>query len=185
MKTIIFCHTNKRDDIELADILHRNLTAHYQLTVASPYSMSKLGSGEPLLMLETDKLPECEIPDAIFLFGEHFYPDASGAIIGSPLCIAASDNHDLLQAFAGSGAHFITCGMSPKDTFSCSGKNESSASVSLMREIVGYDGNRIEPFELVFTLPEEISAYNLLAYAAVLTLFGNITESAKSSLIIR
>lgn len=184
MKTIIFCHTNRGNDLQLADILHRNLATDYQLMVVSPTLVSKTGSGEPLLLFETNSVPECNLSDAIFLFGEHFYPETNTKISGTPLCITASDNQALLKSLAGSGAQVITCGMSPKDTFSCSGKNEASASVSLLRGITGGEGKRIEPLELVFTLPTEFSVYNLLAYAAVLTILGNISESPKESLII-
>lgn len=185
MKTILFCRTNQGNDLQLSDILHRNLPDYYRVITVSRPLVSAAGTGEPLLFLETDELPECDLPNAVLLFGEQFHPGAKQPILGTPLCITASDNQPLLQAISDSRAQVITCGMSPKDTFSCSGKNEASAAVSLLRRITNCAGDTIEPLELVFTLPEEFSVYNLLAYTAVLTLLGNLSESPKSSLIIR
>ena len=80
------------------------------------------------------------------------------------LCIAPSDNACLLRLLAKNHAHVITCGMSPKDTFTYSGKNESSISVSLQRELLNWSGDKIESMEVVFTFSEEYAGYDLPEY---------------------
>lgn len=127
MRTVVFCRTSKSRDAQLSGILHRNLPDFYHATLVSPSCITEQGEGEELLLLETQELPEASLKNAVFVFGENFVPEKAHKLNGAPLCIAASDNLPLLEGIAGSHPQVITCGMSPKDTFSCSGKSEHSA----------------------------------------------------------
>ncbi len=184
MKTVIFCHANQGNDRRLSQLLHRNLPRYYRLTALSTEQFAVRGKGKELVMLESDRIPATQLSDTILLFGENYHPKEEQTMVGMPLCIAASDNCELLQKLPKRQAQIITCGMSPKDTFSCSGKNESSASVSLLRQITLPDGRAIEPLEMVFTLKEELSPYHLLAFAALLTLLGDLPDRSNRSLTI-
>lgn len=185
MRTVVFCRTSKSRDVQLSGILHRNLPDFYHATLVSPSRITEQGEGEELLLLETRELPEAGLKNAVFVFGENFVPEKAHKLNGAPLCIAASDNLPLLEGIAGSHPQVITCGMSPKDTFSCSGKSEHSAAISLLRETASSTGKKIEPLELIFSFSEDFSVYNLLAYAALLTLLGNIPEPPESPIVIR
>ena len=185
MKIVVFCRTSKSKDIQLSGLLRRNLSGFYRVTMLSSSLMAQSGMGEDLLLLETEKLPEAGLENAVFLFGESFLPAGPLRLHGAPLCIAASDNLPLLKSIAGNGPQVVTCGMSPKDTFSCSGKSEHSAAISLLRQTVSSLGKAVEPLELIFSFSEDISVYNLLAYGALLTLLGNITEPPENPLVIR
>ena len=135
--------------------------------------------------METDRLSNIALSDAIVVFDENCLPCQELTISESCICLAASDNHNLLKILSGSHARVVTCGMSPKDTFTYSSKDEASIAVSLQRELLTLQGHPVEPLELVLSCPEEAGAYTLLFYAAILVLLGIVIECPKNELMVR
>ena len=187
MNTIVFCCNSEKKESGLFKILCRNLPQNWLVTALSNREIMITGNGKSLLLYQTNEIPILSITGnnrILLVFSENFQSGRSVVFPDGTLCIAASDNTGLLRILAKQHAHVITCGMSPKDTFTYSGKNESSISVSLQRELASWNSGRIEPMEVVFTFSQEYSDYDLLAYSAIAVLLGNLTDESDCQVIL-
>ena len=182
MQKIVFYTAEK--NAYFSRLLLQNLSDSYTITWTGEKEAFSRGSGTDLLILETDKLSNIELSDAIIVFDENCMPSQELRINGNCICLAASDNHNLLKILSGSHAKVITCGMSPKDTFTYSSKGEASIAVSLQRELLTLQGQSVEPLELVLSCPGEANSYALLFYVAILILLGIVTECPDDELTI-
>ena len=70
----------------------------------------------------------------------------------------------------------LTCGMSPKDTLTLSSISDSSAVVSVQREIKDLNHQTIEPCEIKINYENRFSDYELLSACAVLLLADKIKD---------
>lgn len=183
MKTVILCYTDQKK--LLSNLILKNLSTSYSITVINDTSVKNIGKGEHLLLTEGTKLQNIMVPNAILLFDETFEPDPNLQVDSNSICIASSNNSHLLEKLAQNHARVITCGMSPKDTFTYSSKSETAISIAIQREIYNWEGQSIEPFELVFSLEKAVRSYDLLAFAALLIISGVIKECPKMELPLR
>ena len=187
MDTIVFCSNPKQKASGLYHMLCQNLPNHRLVTTISSQKIAVCGCGQELLLVRTDKIPAfagTATEHLLLVFDESFQSEQSVSLSSGMLCVAASDNTALLQLLASCHAHVITCGMSPKDTFTYSGKNENSISVSLQRELLSRSGDKIEPMEMVFSFSKAYADYDLLAYAAVSVLLGSLPTDNSNHLIL-
>ena len=71
--------------------------------------------------------------------------------------------------------HFITCGYSPKDTFTFSSKEEERACVALMRTVSTPLG-AVDPMEIPVEFPAGTEEFAVLGAAAIRMLSGDIPK---------
>ena len=177
MQKIVFYH--EHNDKHFLSLMLKNLSAQYSVTMTGESTVLTAGSGADLFIHESIGLQTIQSPDTILIFSEHCIPSKPLSIDASAICIASSGNTDLLKTLSNTHARVITCGMSRKDTITCSSKSDYAISISLQREMLNCAGQTIEPFEFVFSLEEHYRSYELLAYAAILILLGIICECPK------
>lgn len=150
-----------------------NLSEHYCLTAFSNNGLFSVGHGKNLMLFSLPTLSYCRSDHCISILTPH-------AKLPEPLpvgttVIAASDDERQLKSLAESQIPVITCGLSSKDTFTFSSKEEESAVVALMRSIKSVYGHTIEPMEVPITFPPKTDEFTLLSYMATLILTETIS----------
>ncbi len=151
-----------------------NLSKHYCLTAFSDNGVLSVGEGKSLMLLSLPKLAYCHSDQCINILAPHFKlldPLPAGTTV-----IAASDDERQLKALAKVQIPVITCGLSSKDTFTFSSKEEESAVVALMRSIKSVYGHTVEPMEVPITFPPKTDDFTLLSYTASLILTETISS---------
>lgn len=151
-----------------------NLSEHYCLTAFSNDGILSVGQGKNLMMLSLTNLSYCRSDHCISILTPHCKlpePFPAGTTV-----IASSDDDRQLKLLAGAQIPVITCGLSSKDTFTFSSKEEESAVVALMRSVKSVYGHTIEPMEVPITFPSKTDDFTLLSYMASLILTETITS---------
>lgn len=80
------------------------------------------------------------------------------------------------------GIQVVTCGLSPKDTFTFSSRGEDSAVVSLMRAVETTAGI-VEPMEIPISFVPGAEDYPLLSTTAALVLTGQLAPRIQNGRI--
>ena len=93
--------------------------------------------------------------------------------------IVSSEEEGQLRELSRLGARAVTCGLSGKDTVTFSSREEGRAVISLMREVTGPAGIRVEPMDLPVNIPKGVGDYPILACGAALMLLGGVSETGK------
>ena len=150
-----------------------NLSEHYCLTAFSEDGILSIGQGKNLMLFSLSALSYCRADHCISVLTPHTKlpePLPAGTIV-----IAASDDERQLKSLAKAQIPVITCGLSSKDTFTFSSKEEESAVVALMRSVKSVYGHTIEPMEVPITFPPKTDDFTLLSYMASLILTETIS----------
>lgn len=150
-----------------------NLSQHFCVTAFCEGGILSLGEGQSIALFSLPKLSFCQAEHCISVLTPHSKlpePLPMGTVV-----IASSDDDGQLKALAQAQLPVITCGLSSKDTFTFSSKEEESAVVSLMRSVKSIYGHTIEPMEVPIGFPSKTDDFTLLAYMASLILTETIT----------
>ena len=126
----------------------------------------------------------CNLPPRLFLPGKPVLLFAEkGALPPRPLTggILIADAEARLSP-ALKGMLTLTCGPSPKDTFTFSGRGEEEAAVALMRTIP-LPGGAAEPMEVPIFFPAGTEDFLLLAATAALVLSDVLEEKNQRKFI--
>lgn len=130
------------------------------------------------LLCDCDRLEKCDLSDAILIFKarqkKHWNRQLS--VSQRVVSIVNEGNEKALHMLKNSLVPTLTCGMSPKDTLTLSSISESSAVVSLQREIKDLSNKVIEPCEIKINIEDRFSDYELLSACAILLLAGKISD---------
>lgn len=86
--------------------------------------------------------------------------------------IVSSESTSQLEVLSRTPAQVLACGLSSKDTVTFSSRKETRATVSLLREVRGWNGEIVEPMDIPLDIPEKCSDYPVLAAAAAAAYFG-------------
>lgn len=167
-----------RDD-PMADFLFKNLSRRFCVTCCTGERVLMRGSGRELLFLFYPELRAAEgkrglylacagrpLPEGLFL------PEGAAVIV-------SSEEEGQLRELSRLGARAVTCGLSGKDTVTFSSREEGRAVISLMREVTGPAGIRVEPMDLPVNIPKGVGDYPILACGAALMLLGGVSETGK------
>ena len=150
-----------------------NLSEHYCLTAFSDGGLFSIGQGKSLMLLSLPSLSYCRSDQCISILTPH--TNLQEPLPAGTTVIAASDDERQLKSLAKAQIPVITCGLSSKDTFTFSSKEEESAVVALMRSVKSVYGHTIEPMEVPITFPPKTDDFTLLSYMASLILTETIS----------
>lgn len=154
------------DESNFLNFLTDKLKSDFTVYSMANNSISKVGRGPDILILETSEIlgtPEgntfiivkdkcnCEIPN-----------NDSTVIINSK-------NKQILKKLINKKNHVITCGMTSKDTISCTSITDDIAVTALQRSIFNIYDEEIQPKELRINISDKDDLYHILAYAGLST----------------
>jgi hypothetical protein len=172
MTTIVLCGRNNDNviSLKLADVLGK-------------YGGAQLFDGESLirtgdknnpsfLIYVCERFPKLKIENGILLLKNNFEYDKQLVIPSGFIPVFESHNVNAAAALKGTGLIGVTCGTSCKDTLSVASLDETSATVSLQRNIKTLTDEILEPHEITIKLQKEISPFTLLTICSVLLLSG-------------
>jgi hypothetical protein len=159
----------RESDKALEEIILSQLTKTYRVTYVKNKSVVQAGHGYELVIADFTELKSLYVPECVLLLKN------GGTVPKIPLpaksiIIVNSENTEQLLALSNMAHTVITCGVSEKDTMSCSsyGGGGNTVMTSLNREITAFSGRSISPLELPLKLdkpPKDI--YYPLAYTAL------------------
>lgn len=133
-----------------------------ELTVFGSHRLALLSRLKPLIAVTAT--PEPQDPDGILLCGDAAHP----------ILIVSECGCRFLQRFP--DACIVSCGMSSRDSVSCSSIYDSRASVSVMRELPVISGGRLDVQEICVPLRSPFSAELLTIGIAALLCAGRSPE---------
>lgn len=151
-----------------------NLSEHYCLTALSEDGICSVGHGKNMMLFSLPSLSNCRSDHCISILTPHV--KLSAQLPAGITVIAASDDERQLKSLAKAQIPVITCGLSSKDTFTFSSKEEESAVVALMRNVKSVYGHTIEPMEVPITFPPKTDEFTLLSYMATLILTETVSS---------
>jgi hypothetical protein len=172
MTTIFLC--GKRSDNAVSDVLagalrQYGMVQYFNGDVLKRYSEKT----EPeFCIYDCEELPKLELPSGILLFKNSFLPTKKPEIPMGFLTVFGSHNSRAASALKGTGLIAVACGTSAKDTLSVASLTDSSACVSLQRNVRTVTGEVLEPRDISIELCRQLGPYSLLATCAVFLLAG-------------
>ena len=171
MTNIILC--GKAIDTSISCALLPALARYGGVQYYSPERLARLGDDKmQFLLYDCEKLPQIEINNGIILFKNSFDSPEQIKIPSGFLCILEMKNIHAAEMLNSTGTAAITCGTNSKDTLSIAGLNETSAALSLQRNIITVDGSILEPHDFTVKLLSKLSPSRILAVCAVLLISG-------------
>jgi hypothetical protein len=157
----------KSTDKILEEIILSQLIKTYRVTYIKNKSLVQAGTGYEIVVADTTELKSLYIPESIIVMKN------GGKIPEIPLpeksiIIANSENLEQLAALKNSNLNVITCGISDKDTLSCSSITSDSIVISLNRQITAFSGRKIQPLEIPLKFDKNLKAvYYPIAFTAL------------------
>ena len=154
-------------DTGLESLVKSNLTNTYSVTYIKENSVSRMGKGYNLLVLDAPYIEQVELSECIVVmkaYGE--VPSAS--LPEKSIVIANSENTEQLNALEAYKQSVISCGKNNRDTFSYTSLTHDGIVISLNREITAFSGKKIQPLEIPvkFTSTPD-NVYDTIAYTAL------------------
>jgi len=169
LTTVFLVGDNDNTDTGLESLVKTNLTSTYCVTYIKGSSVSRLGKGYDILVIDTPHLGVIELDECIVVmkaYGE--VPSASVSLPEKSIIIANSENTAQLNALEAIDKRVIACGGGKRDTMSYTSLTSDGIVISLGREITAFSGKQIQPLEVPvkFTaVPDNV--YDIIAYTAL------------------
>jgi hypothetical protein len=154
-------------DSGLESLIKSNLINTYSVTYIKECSVSRMGKGYDILVLDTPHLGEIELNECIVVMKD--YGDVPNAALPEKsIVIANSENSGQLGHLEAFKQRVISCGKSGRDTFSYTSLTHDGIVISLNREITAFSGKKIQPLEIPvkFTATPD-NVYDTIAYTAL------------------
>jgi hypothetical protein len=134
-------------DRVLEELILAQLSKSYRVTYIKSKSLVQAGHGYEIVVADFAELKSLHAPECIIVLKN------GGIVPEIPLpektiMIANSENIDQLIALRNVGCTVITCGVSEKDTLSCTSVSSDGIVASLNREIIAFSGRAILPLEI-------------------------------------
>lgn len=170
MTTVVLC--GEREDAGIKRVLLRALSAYGGVQYYDGRRLQRSGEHTEFLLYESAHIPKAERMNGILIFKNLFYLQEKEKAQPGFLPVLDARNMAAAAALSGTGAIAITCGASPRDTFSMASLRDDSAVVSLQRDITALTGQSIEPHDITLRLQARAELYPLLASSAALLLAG-------------
>lgn len=170
MTTVVLC--GEREETGIRRVLFRALSAYGGVQCFDGRRLQKSGDNPAFLLYESPHIPKAENMNGILVFKNRFYLQEKEKAQEGFFPVLDARNMAAAAAIKGTGAIAITCGASPRDTFSMASLRDDSAVVSLQRDLNDLSGVTIEPHDVPLRLQGRAELYPLLASCAVLLLAG-------------
>jgi hypothetical protein len=155
------------DDLGLESLIKSNLSNTYSVTYVKDSSVSRLGKGYDILVIDTPHLGIIELSECIIVMKD-FGEVPSAALPEKSIVIANSENTTQLNALEIYKQRVISCGKGLRDTFSYTSLTHDGIVISLNREITAFSGKKIQPLEIPVKFnaaPDNV--YDTIAYTAL------------------
>ena len=168
MKNIIFCGCGAQERR-----LCQALTQYGSVQYCGKEELWRQEStyGDCFCTYQFDELPQTKGINGIILLGSRL-AEHNGTIAQGLTPVFDSSNRAAAQLLIHAGGAAVSCGTSPKDTFSLASINEERAVVSLQRNIFSLTGARIEPRDIPVILTGKRGVFEIMAFCAILLLCG-------------
>jgi len=155
------------EDSGLESLVKSNLTNTYSVTYIKETSVSRLGKGYDILVIDAPHLGVIELNESIIVM-KAFGNVPCSALPEKSIVIANSENPEQLNVLEAIDCRVITCGNGKRDTLSYSSLTYDGIVISLNREITAFSGRKIQPLEIPvkFTY-EPDNVYDTIAYTAL------------------
>jgi len=155
------------DDTGLESLIKSNLTNTYSVTYIKNDSVSRLGKGYNLIVVDAPHLGFIELDECIIVMKD--YGDVPSVILPEKsIVIANSENTGQLNSLEILEQRVITCGKTGRDTLSYTSLTYDGIVISLNREITAFSGKKVQPLEIPvkFTSTPD-NVYDTIAYTAL------------------
>ncbi len=159
---------------DISDAVFFRLKEYFEVLYLRKHTLKKAGRGEKILLISTGQIINTDIP-VINIFAPDFNIYSSDEICG--VSIVWSQSKKQLEALAESGAEVITCGMSEKNTFTCTSIDDLRIVIAMQRTICDIYGAKHLPFETPVEIKNADEIYIEMAIAAVKTLLQCQTDT--------
>lgn len=163
----------KEPEIDLENALIGALSAYGGVEYIRPGLLSSYAlQGDPMFLLCQSSAPiNLCLDQCVIIFCRNIPPQPLELSRGC-VCIVESSNTDALSLLQNCECTVLCCGMSRRDTLSIASLENTSACISLQRELTTFYGKTIEPGDIPVSLSLPIDAYALSAAVGVLLLSG-------------
>lgn len=159
---------------DISDAVFFRLKEYFEVLYLRKHTLKKAGRGEKILLISTGQIINTDIP-AINIFSPDFNICPSDKACGVSIVWSQSKNQ--LEALAKSNAQVITCGMSEKDTFTCTSIDDLRVVIAMQRTISDVFGAKHLPFETPVEIKNPDDIYIEMAIAALKTLLQCQTDT--------
>ncbi len=159
---------------DISKAVFSRLKEYFEVLYLRKHTLKKAGSGEEILLISTGYIINTDIP-AINIFSPDFNICPSDEVSG--VSIVWSQCKNQLKALAKSNTEVITCGMSQKDTFTCTSIDDLRVLIAMQRTICDIYGAKHLPFETPVEINNTNEIYIEMAIAAVKTLLHCQTDT--------
>ncbi|MCL1880991.1 MAG: hypothetical protein FWF76_02300 [Oscillospiraceae bacterium] len=167
-------------DTAFSELVLLQLSCSYRVTYINENSIIQSGNGYEVVIAEFQELKCLNAPECIIVMkADGIVPSLFQTELPSKcIIIANSENAEQLSALKEVDCTVITCGISEKDTLSCSSygslyvtdihdAQNSSLMVSLNREITAFSGRTVQPLEMPLKVTSSENIYYTLALTAL------------------
>ena len=163
MTTVFICGNS--DDNAFEILMRQKLSESYRVTYIKKGEIWQEGSGYEITAADFSCCNGISTEQPVIVMKKDTVSDI--ALPENATVIACAENSSQLSALKNCGGHILTCGYSPRDTFSYSSLAENTVTVSLNREITAFSGKKIQPLEIPLEIPVGADIYSVLAFTAL------------------
>ena len=143
LKIILYGWDNGRKDL-----LRRNLSAFFKVTIPGEDKMISYGRGEELILSSYETAREIYADPCLLIVQEKANLKKIRKISKQAMAVFHSEQSEQLAELVRLGIPVIPCGMSLKDTVTFSSLAQEEAVVALQRSIPSLYGDHCEPMEI-------------------------------------
>lgn len=172
MTTVFIC--GNPADNTLEELMSRKLSESYRITYIKKGNIWQKGCGYEITAVDFTRYESISVEHPLLVLKKDALCDFS--LTESSTIIACADNSRQINLLKNCDGHILTCGYSPRDTFSYSSLAENTVTVSLNREITALSGKKIQPLEIPLEIPAGADIYSLLAFTALRLLLDDFNS---------
>ncbi len=155
---------------KMASSLFYALSRYFDTTFFDGEKILKKGTGRRIFLISSKKAISSSLPH-ITVFSENYKGDIP-MLCKNAISIVSSDNKQLLLCLSKTASCAVTCGMSAKDTITCTSIIEKRAVIATQRCLTDICGKCHLPSESPFEINDNCDIYGAMAQFALLTLLG-------------
>lgn len=164
MKDIILL--GKTDDLTTDHLFINFFAKHYSVTYINKDTFCRKGIGNELLIYSSTNPLITNSSKSILVFKNNYIPTKDKFNTNNCVTVVSSENLTQLDFLLNNDIPALTCGKSPKDTITFSSISDDTIMISLQREIINFNNNKIFPCEVPFTLQFNKVFPHLACFAA-------------------
>ena len=172
LTTVFICGST--DDSAFERLMRQKLSESYRVTYIKKGNAWQKGNGYEITAADFPYYQNISVEQPVLVMKKEAVCHI--ALPENATVIACAENSSQLRALKNCGGHILTCGYSPRDTFSYSSLAENTVTVSLNREITAFSGKKIQPLEIPLEIPAGADIYSLLAFTALRLLLDDFNS---------